>query len=148
MDIQSPLALPKMRTAASTGNTHDSGNDPMGTPKISQHAVSALNGGGGIKKSHSYHNGDSQQSPLSAFNDVTTLTLASEANKENVCGNSEAAVTPMNTLLPIELIREVLKDQIENLRDEMMSENFKFKAEMIKEFMSLKVYDFKSNQIQ
>lgn len=34
---------------------------------------------------------------------------------------------------------EVIRDEIEDFRDELMSENFRFKAEMLKEFMQMKV---------
>jgi hypothetical protein len=45
--------------------------------------------------------------------------------------------------IPIDQIREIIKDTVEDFKDELMSENFKFKAEMFKEFMNLKV-----NQIE
>jgi len=41
--------------------------------------------------------------------------------------------------IPIDQIREIIKDTVEDFKDELMSENFKFKAEMFKEFMNLKV---------
>lgn len=34
---------------------------------------------------------------------------------------------------------EVIRDEIEDFRDELMSENFRFKAEMLKEFMQMRV---------
>ena len=42
-------------------------------------------------------------------------------------------------MLPIKQLEETLKDKIDDFRDELMSENFRFKAEMLKEFMDLKV---------
>lgn len=36
-------------------------------------------------------------------------------------------------------LREIIKDEIDDLRDELMSENFRFKAEMLKEFMQMRV---------
>ncbi len=55
----------------------------------------------------------------------------SAATRENICcrgvgtGASE--------------LREIVKDVIDDFRDELMSENFRFKAEMFKEFMQLQV---------
>ena len=36
-------------------------------------------------------------------------------------------------------LREIVKDEIDDFRDELMSENFRFKAEMLKEFMQMRV---------
>lgn len=41
--------------------------------------------------------------------------------------------------LPVEQIKELIKDSIDDLRDDLMSESFRFKAELFKEFMGLKV---------
>ena len=61
------------------------------------------------------------------------------------------ATVPMETLSTVndegrtaamissEQIREIVQDSIEDFRDELMSENFRFKAEVLKEFMQLKV---------
>ena len=38
-----------------------------------------------------------------------------------------------------EHILEAIRDEIEDFRDELMSENFRFKAEMLKEFMQMRV---------
>ena len=43
------------------------------------------------------------------------------------------------SMLPMKQLEESLKDKIDDFRDELMSENFRFKAEMLKEFMDLKV---------
>ena len=62
--------------------------------------------------------------------------------QENVLPNQtevEGKQKISNNFLPLDLIREIIKDQIEDLKDEIMSENFKFKSELIKEFMALKV---------
>jgi len=40
--------------------------------------------------------------------------------------------------LPVEQIKELIKDSIDDLRDDLMSESFRFKAELFKEFMILK----------
>jgi hypothetical protein len=52
---------------------------------------------------------------------------------------TQQQVEPSNLQLPIDQIREIIKDTVEDFKDELMSENFKFKAEMFKEFMNLKV---------
>ena len=36
-------------------------------------------------------------------------------------------------------MKEIVKDAVDELRDELMNENYKFKAEMLKEFMRTQV---------
>jgi hypothetical protein len=133
MDTQSPYTAFAKTTSCHTNAEFNT------TPKIPQQSVSCLNG---IKKSSSYQIGEVQRSnsPLN-FNEASTLMTQNtqEMFIEATSTNKSSDVTA-EALLPLDLIREVVKDQIEDLRDEMMSENFKFKAEMIKEFMSLKVF--------
>jgi hypothetical protein len=38
-----------------------------------------------------------------------------------------------------EIIKEIVKDSIDELKDELMNENYKFKAEILKEFMLTQV---------
>lgn len=45
----------------------------------------------------------------------------------------------MVSLAGSEHVFEAIRDEIEDFRDELMSENFRFKAEMLKEFMHMKV---------
>ncbi len=42
-------------------------------------------------------------------------------------------------LLPIQHLKDFIKDLIDDLRDELMNEDFKFKCEVFKEFIDLKV---------
>ena len=45
----------------------------------------------------------------------------------------------MAGMISFEQVKEIVHDSIEDFRDELMSENFRFKAEVLKEFMQLKV---------
>jgi hypothetical protein len=126
MDTQSPY-VPFVKTTSSNAIAE------FNTPKLPQQTASCLSG---LKKSNSCQMGEIN-SPIN-FTEATTA-YQNQTNQEIVTNTSKNSAAMGASLLPLDLIKEVIKDQIEDLRDELMSENFKFKAEMIKEFMSLKV---------
>jgi hypothetical protein len=90
------------------------------------------------------------QSPVMSATEMLNQDCNSPSNnnkinndeKKSITANSQSnnlASSSSNSLLPLDLIREMIKDSTEDLRDELMSESFRFKAEVLKEFMSLKV---------
>jgi len=48
--------------------------------------------------------------------------------------------TVRSTVYGASELRGIVKDEIDDFRDELMSENFRFKAEMLKEFMQMRVF--------
>jgi hypothetical protein len=71
-----------------------------------------------------------------AANNVLNNSVLNHNDSTIACINAHAAT------LPIEQIKEIIKDSIDEMKDEFMSENFKFKSEILKEFMIIKVRFF------
>lgn len=66
-------------------------------------------------------------------------TLQQQQQQQQQSAKSQQQAQSSQLQMPIDQIREIIKDTVEDFKDELMSENFKFKAEMFKEFMNLKV---------
>ena len=81
----------------------------------------------------------STSSPAAINNNNNSTLNFSLTNNNNNNDSTIAGINAHVTALPIEQIKEIIKDQIDELRDEIMNENFKFKAEILKEFMYIKV---------
>ena len=84
----------------------------------------------------------SASTPTTNVNSSLGSLASTRQNTENINNNTESTVAGMNghgVVFQIEQIREIMRDEISELRDEFMNENFKFKAEVLKEFMYLKV---------
>lgn len=72
---------------------------------------------------------------------TANITKRIDAEFDNLEKSESTTTTPatqMAVVETIEKVREVVKDVIDEFRDEMMSENFKFKSEIFKEFMMLR----------
>ena len=73
---------------------------------------------------------------------TANITKRIDAEFDNLeKSESTTTTTPaaqMAVVETIEKVREVVKDVIDEFRDEMMSENFKFKSEIFKEFIMLR----------
>ena len=131
MEINSPF-VNTMSTIRNATNLTE-----LNTPKQQQ---STVNLNSDIKKLNgtNHINGAMSNSNLSPV----LVNDDAQNGQENVLPNQtevEGKQKISNNFLPLDLIREIIKDQIEDLKDEIMSENFKFKSELIKEFMALKV---------
>lgn len=75
---------------------------------------------------------------------VKTETMISAVDQtETLNKNSDFSEINSNNVqtgysLALDMVREIVNDSVDNLKYEIMSENFKFKAEMIREFMEMK----------
>ena len=54
-------------------------------------------------------------------------------------GTSTVDVVQNQHQFGLQTVKEIVKDAVDELRDELMNENYKFKAEMLKEFMRTQV---------
>ncbi len=74
-----------------------------------------------------------------ALNNTSLLNNSIVNNNNNPNDSTIAGINAHATTLPIEQIKEIIKDSIDELKDEFMNENFKLKAKLLKEFMLIKV---------
>lgn len=81
------------------------------------------------------------KSPLTENHNLQQMEIEDGSNilSTKASVESEFQSNQKNTLLPLDMIKEIVKDLIDDFRDDLMSECFKFKAEMFKEFIELKV---------
>ena len=78
------------------------------------------------------------ESPLKGDTVVESESQSEHLKKKQNGTETEQNNTPAGFSLPLEMVREIVTDTVDNLKYEMMSENFKFKAEMIREFMEMR----------
>lgn len=107
----------------------------MSSTKLSQGISPKLQSSIKIQVSNEKMMIDSPSKDETAFeNENQSETLKKQHNgTEKEQNNAGAGFS-----LPLEMVREIVTDAVDNLKYEMMSENFKFKAEMIREFMEMR----------
>jgi hypothetical protein len=76
---------------------------------------------------------NSSQSPFSSASNLLTNGVTG-GTLTNGIGSGSAMINSIQ----IRQLEDSIHDKIDDFRDELMSENFRFKAEMFKEFMSLR----------
>ena len=117
METQSPLMTIQTNMSATTSTVSLSASEMMNTPKSVSTMVSMF------KQQHFNIPKSKSDIPLSSVLTETDTEKTAILEKENLTDT---------------LVNE-LRDEIGDLREEMITEHFKFKMEMFKEFMTLKV---------
>lgn len=77
--------------------------------------------------------------PICNCKSVTTTSSATQTDQELMPVQLVSSSRSEQNGAIFDMIGEIIKGTIEDFRDELMNENFKFKCEMLKEFLSLKV---------